>query len=151
MGTTLPRSLPGVAERWGDCEKAELLLEDGGGGFEVDHQSLSPRKDSSWPQRVVTVYSRVAISWRRPEPFLTPQYAHPRVASGGRRGHCPGPALSGAGQGAGFSGPPVPDQGEWNPSFAHGRQTSLGESRASTRSGEGLSVCQAHSSRPCKS
>lgn len=147
-GQHCPGHFLGLAERWGDREKAELLLEDGGGGFQVDHQSLSPRKDCSWPQRVVTVYSRVAISWRRPEPLLTPQHARPRVASGGCRGHCPGPAVSGAGPGAGFSGQPVPDQGEWNSSFAHGRQTSLGESRASTHSGEGLSVCQAHSSRP---
>lgn len=63
------------------------------------------------------VYSRAAISSGRPEPLLAYQRTHSRVASGEAR-HCPGPALSGADPGAGFSGQPVPGQGEWNPSFA---------------------------------
>ena len=151
MGTTLPRSLPGAGRKVGRWWEGWAVT----GGWRWWFWSWAlvsqPRKDCSWPQHVVTAYSRVAISWRRPEALLTFQHAHPRVASGGRRGHCPGPALSGAGPGAGFSGQPVPDQGEWNPSFAHGRQTSFGESRPSTHLGEGLSVCPAHSSLPCSS
>lgn len=94
------------------------------GGFEVQHPSLSPREDCSQPQSSVVVYSRVALSSRRPEPVLAQQYAHLRVASGEPKQR-PGSANSGANPDAGFLGQPVPGQGEGNPSFVPGATLSL--------------------------